>query len=691
MYVNEFFSLNDESVESLYNTPYSFGYDGYGEIVYYRTYSRETPNGNEVWPDTVLRVTNGTFTIRKDWYLKNNIFWDEVKWQKRATRFANNMLKMYWMPPGRGLWAMGTKFVYERGSMALNNCAFTYLHGTDEFANDCAWMMDALMLGCGVGFEPTKEKIDLSYNTRTFTYVIPDSREGWCRALYHKIQSHLGGPQVEFIYKLIRPKGVPIKGFGGRASGPGPLKDLLTNIDTYFQRYKSTGCLTRLKTDIANNIGTCVVAGNVRRSAELALGEIDDPVFLELKNYELNPDRATIGYMSNNTVKLYRDEDYTKLSEISKRVIVRGEPGGANIKNFSCGRVGKKTKVKDKARGLNPCGEITLEDKELCNVVETAPTVCPDWKEALEDATLYASTVSLLPTHSPQTNAVVTRNRRIGVSIMDYTGWLQSTPQSRIIRDLRDGYKHVRKVNAQLNAEAGVPAAIKCTTIKPGGTVPKLVGVTPGAGYPTFKYTLRRTRIAANHPMVERLAKANIPIEPEALDPKNTLVFSYPILQGPAEPNASLWEQMMNLITLQTEWADNSVSNTLYFIPEWETYKGEPTNAEDGVTYRDGYKCVVKGGWATTYKHNPVNEEHLIEKVLATGIRFIKSFSLLPHSRYGAYAQMPEEGITEEEYNKMKSTIKPIDWSNYHGSDGEDEKYCSGPTCVLPIPDQATT
>jgi ribonucleoside-triphosphate reductase (thioredoxin) len=355
----------------------------------------------------------------------------------------------------------------------------------------------------------------------------------------------------------------------------------------------------------------------------------------------------------------------------------------------------------------NSGGEITLEDYELCNLVETCPTRCPDvesWYRACKFATTYASTVSLLPTHRPETNRVVSRNRRIGVGIIDWTGWVHQCGLQNVTKYMRRGYKIVRSVNETVNAEAGVPSSIKVTTMKPGGSVPKLPGLTSGLGYPTFKYTIRRIRVAANHPMVRVLKAAGIPNEPEKYDQAGTLVFSFPIIQGPSEPatEVSLWQQAVNLATVQREWADNAVSNTLYFKPKWqlilstndkftlyERQQNEGWNYEEdphsSYVDTDGkYKVQVTQWGYELYKFNPDHEEDQILKVLAAFAPLIKSCSLLPHTANGVYEQTPEEGITEEQYNILKAGIKKIDWSGYRGSDGEDEKYCQGDVCELP-------
>lgn len=708
-YIKEHFFFTDDFCNRLQRRKAEFGYDGFGEIVFYRTYSRSKPNGfNENWADVVIRVIQGCLSIRKDWYLRNFIEWNEAYWQEYAQGMALAMFKMEWIPPGRGLWAMGTDFVYERGSMALNNCAFVKLKSA-SLGQDFDWMMDALMLGVGVGFEPVRDGLRFHVPVGTYPHVITDDREGWTTSVKLLIDAYTKPNQrvPEFIYNEIRPAGQLIKGFGGKASGPAPLMRLHEQIQNACRAALDImPDEVKFKADIANQIGVCVVAGNVRRSAELCQGSINDAIFLDLKR---DPSRAEWMWMSNNSVILDKNRDFGLLHEVANRVIERGEPGIMNLRNFQTGRVGKKNKGlrKDLAEGLNPCGEITLEDYELCNLVETCPTRCrtvEDWYRACKYATLYASTVSLLPTHRPETNRVVSRNRRIGVGIIDWTGWVHNEGLHKVVDYMRRGYKVVRSVNDTVNAEAGVPSSIKVTTMKPGGSVPKLPGRTSGLGYPTFKYTLRRIRVATNHPMVPILKNAGIPWEPEKFDKDGTLVFAFPIIQGPAEPatEVSLWQQAVNLATLQREWADNAVSNTLYFKPKWQLIldtpsleklyekqrvKGWEYEEKPHSNYEDlhgRYKVEVTEFGYKLYEFNPAHEEDQILKVLASHAPLIKSCSLLPHTANGVYEQTPEEGITQEEYERLKGSIKRIDWSGYKGSDGEDEKYCQGDICELP-------
>lgn len=435
--------------------------------------------------------------------------------------------------------------------------------------------------------------------------------------------------------------------------------------------------------------------------------------------------------MSNNTVALMSDEDFDRLGEVARRVIQRGEPGVMNLRNMKFARIGKSQEGHREDRGdmLNPCGEIPLEDKETCNISETLPTRCAndaEWLRACEFASFYSSTVSLLPTHRPETNAVIARNRRIGVGIVDITGWIHESSMNRVIKLMRKGYDVVRQTNALANGEAGVPVAIRVTTVKPGGTVPKVAGRTSGASYPTFSETNFNTRVAANAPVVPLLKRAGIPYEPEVFDPKGTLVFKWPVLQGPAPAadGVSLWQQAMLLTMIQREWADNAVSNTLYFRPKWVLSKHVQVSADINkalrgkssakrlrdlwkevenskrkvVVYEDGRRKYVlfwekwpmfqgaSNVQLKVYEFDPNHEEDIIEPVLSSIAPLIKSCSLLPHSAKGVYRQMPQEGLTREEYEEAVANLKRVDWTDFTGEaspDGEADKYCSGEGCVV--------
>lgn len=716
-FITEDFEVRTSTYDAIKKMKPNFGYNGFGELVYYRSYSRIMRDdfgevlGQEDWADTVLRVINGVMSIRKDWYVRNRISWNEAYWQNYAQSMAAALFRMEWMPPGRGLWAMGTDAVRKRGAMPLYNCAFTEIGRT--WIDDLCWLMDSSMCGVGVGFRPYRTNLQLQMpRSQSYCYIVPDTREGWVAALRRLLDSYNGGPGVYFDFSQVRGPGLPIKTFGGISSGPEPLRKLLDQVRHLCDRYISDPDYddeVRFLTDLANLVGVCVISGNVRRSAEIALCEADDPIFGSLKDYKMFPERAAWGWMSNNSYLLSEPEHFEMMDEIAYANIQGHDVGYLNMCNLPLGRIGKNDGLRpDAATGINPCGEIPLEHREVCNLSETVPTRCATsgaWLQACEYAAFYSSTVTLLPTHQPSTNAVIARNRRIGVSLMDFSGWKHTVGVAEVTRLMRKGYARIREVNSALAKEAGIPESIRVTTVKPGGTVPKLAGRTGGAGHPTFEHTLRRIRVGTHTPINKILIEAGLPYEPELYTP-DTNVFEYPTLQGPAEPatKVTLWEQAMNIVLLQREWSDNAVSNTLYFKPRWRPVKGDVVpDSDNHVTLKlDEDYCLSSPATGTHYyniKHgsykvqdgkffieDPNHEENQIADVLAHIAPVTKSVSLLPHSDAGMFAQSPEEGITPAEYHRRVMALKEIDWSKLSGSDGIDEKFCTGDACAIPLP-----
>ncbi len=678
------FSLSPEYIDQFYEVPYSMGYEesSFGEIVYFRTYSRLKENGNqENWHDTVLRVINGVFTIRRWWCETHHLPWNEEAAQERAWKMALSMLKMTWLPPGRGIWLMGSDYLYERGSMGLFNCGFVEVN---DLAEDLSWLMDSLMCGVGSGFSTTTKPQVLQEPLHPETYIIPDTREGWVESVRLLLASYLQtNPEDthkwDFDCSEVRGAGLPIKGFGGTASGPEPLQLLHDRIRLNCSAYINKNIdWVHLVTNLANCVGEAVVAGNVRRSSEIALGNPRDTSFLELKNYEKHPERMAWGRMSNNTCVFKTRDDFFTIPEIVKYAKKNGEPGFYNLINAQrYARYGDLTYGEDTGIGLNPCGEIVLESRELCNLSEVFPSRCSTRKEflqAIENATFYSSTVALYPTHSLETNKVLARNRRIGVSLSGIAQWIDQWTLTRCISWMKDGYHLVREKNKEFNTNAGVPPSIRVTTVKPSGSISQIAGVTSGMHFSLYRFSIRRMIVAADHPLVDILSEAGYNMEPQIdfvpphelnghhlfekyrdfargdmvpVRSEKSVVFEIPICNKNSRPQneVSAWEQFALAATLQREWADNSVSATITFDPE--------------------------------------TEGHQLEQMIAQFLPVMKAFSVLPQLEEKVYPQMPYEKITEEEYNSRIALLKPINWSKFSGSDGFDEKYCTTDKCEI--------
>lgn len=575
------------------------------------------------------------------------------------------ILALRWVPPGRGLWAMGA--MTDQGLYAaLNNCGFVSTAGlAGDPARPFAFLMDAAMLGVGVGFD-TKGAGEVEVvlpEGPPRTHVVADSREGWVESVRDLIGCFLpplvGAGAAEsrrpivFDYSKVRPAGQPIRGFGGVASGPAPLEHLHGRIVAVLERNAGSRLTVTSIVDLMNHIGKCVVSGNVRQTAEIAFGDPDSAEYVDLKNYAVNPHRAEYGWTSNNSVLARVGMDY---SGVVERIRINGEPGLAWLDNMRAySRMGRAPDHKDRlALGGNPCLEQTLESYELCCLVETFParhSDAQDYARTLRSAFLYAKTVTLGSTSWPETNAVMARNRRIGASMSGIAQMVASRGIETLREFCETGYQAIQGYDAEYSERFRVPRSIKTTSVKPSGTVSLLAGATPGIHFPESRFYVRRMRIGASSDLVAPLRAAGYPVEP-AVNEKNTLVVEFPVDAGEGVrvlDDVSMWEQLALAAFMQTHWADNQVSATITFDPNTE---GPHLKAA-----LDLYQYQLKG------------------------------VSFLPRLPAGAYPQMPYEKISEEEYRKRLANLKPLNLASTprtsEAPSEAPEKFCDTDKCVL--------
>jgi adenosylcobalamin-dependent ribonucleoside-triphosphate reductase len=493
--------------------------------------------------------------------------------------------------------------------------------------------MDALMLGCGVGVNIQREYVyklppvvesyqrPVRRDEAGADFIVPDSREGWVELLRRTLESAFR-PDVSsgFTYstQLVRGKGTPIKSFGGIASGPEDLVWGIGEVGKVLEgrvgkQLRPIDCL-----DIINIIGAVVVAGNVRRSAIIAIGDHDDIQFLRAKRWDLGgvPNWRA---MSNNSVVC---NDFGLLpEEFWEGYKGNGEPYGIiNLKLArACGRIGE-TQYKDKkVRGFNPCAEQSLEDYETCCLAEI---FLPNVKSAAElfDLTTLLYRINKhslsLPCHHPETQSIVNRNMRMGIGV---TGYLQASDEQR--EWLKDNYEKLREFDKAYSESKGWNPSIKLTTVKPSGTLSLLPGVTPGCHPAYSKYLIRRIRFASNSPIVETCRNAGYKVEFQRHDDGtpnyDTVVVEFPFAYGETATVASelgAVDQLNVVKRLQTEWSDNAVSCTIYFKPD----------------ELDSIREYLKANYNKNFK----------------------SLSFLLHSGHG-FDQAPLEEITKEQYDEL--------------------------------------
>ncbi len=671
------FRLSESFIEQYKDRPVAWGFkdaggNSLGEITFIRTYSRIKDDGTkERWWEVCKRVVEGMFSIQRDWCETNRLPWNGNKAQHSAQEAYERLFTFKWTPPGRGLWVMGTPLVHEqKNSAALQNCAFvsTKEMSKNDPSKPFRFLMEASMLGIGVGFDSEGAKKDIKVHEPKRSeevFVVPDTREGWVETMAIVVDAWLNGGSIPvFDYSEVRPAGSPIKTFGGTAAGPGPLMRLVRRLDEIFEQRIGDQVDSRLIADIGNMVGVCVVSGNVRRSAELMMGDIDDKDFVNLKNYDMFPERNTYdpdpdksgwGYMSNNSVSVKVGDDLTGIAEGIAR---NGEPGVIWMDiTRGYGRLDDPKNNKDyRAQGYNPCAEQSLESMECCTLVETylnRHESLEDYKRTLKYAYLYAKTVTLLPTHWAETNAIMQRNRRIGASMSGIANFADNNGLPVLRKWQDEGYAVINEYDVMYSEWLGVRESIKKTTVKPSGTVSILAGESPGAHWsPGGTRYYRLIRFSKADPMVPRFEQANYRIEPASEDPEGTVVVYFPVESSArrSERDVTIFEKANIAAQSQRYWSDNSVSITVSFDAEKEA---------------DHVATVL----------------HMYEGQL-------KTVSFLPQGNM-TYPQMPYTQITDEEFNADAMKLLRLDLGAIYAGNALDavgEAYCTTDACELPTP-----
>ncbi|KRM34889.1 ribonucleoside-triphosphate reductase, adenosylcobalamin-dependent [Agrilactobacillus composti DSM 18527 = JCM 14202] len=718
-----------------------------GWVTYKRTYARWLPDKQrtENWAETVKRVVEGNINL--DPRLSGpEVDADVVA---DLTVEAEQLFKLIYglaaTPSGRNLWISGTDYQKRNGD-ALNNCWFiamrpqaygdshiqpSYLDPAQKAVSmPYAFLFDQLMKGGGVGFSVVQAnvqqmpKVDRSINltilidkasdsydaslklgatdktawlaqhdkNQVAYYELPDTREGWVLANAEMMDLHFDATNVndndDLVLDIsqIRPKGARIKGFGGTASGPMPLVEMLFDINALLNTRLNAKLTSVDCTDMANMIGKTVVAGNVRRSAELALGSGEDNDFITMKQ-----DQEKLmhhRWASNNSVAVdTRFSDYTAIADA---IAHNGEPGIVNLelsKNYGRLIDGLQADIDGDVEGTNPCGEISLANGEPCNLFEVFPYVASqqgwDLKDAFGLATRYAKRVTFSPYDWEVSRNVIQKNRRIGISMSGIQDWILGTFGNRVVKGFKtvqdpatgmtvnepiydpaavktvDGLYH-----AVIDADKAYSDALDCapslkhTTVKPSGTVSKLAGVSEGMHFHYADYLIQRIRFQDNDPLLPALKACGYHMEPDVYT-KNTVCVEFPVKAANAESaefasagTVSIAEQFATQAFLQTYWSDNAVSCTVTFQPK---------------------EAKQIAGLMAQYRHT------------------IKSTSLLPYVGAG-FKQAPKEPIAASEYEKRHAEISgdvaqvfAAQNDNHDQKDIElvDQSDCAGGACPI--------
>jgi len=464
--------------------------------------------------------------------------------------------------------------------------------------------------------------LDFTHND-TVKITIGDSKEGWVQSLdyffkvlysseYRKIKT------VLLNYDNVRERGEKLRTFGGTASGHSSMKNMFTKISKVVEKaaVRQAGARTKLHPidclDIANIIGENVVVGGVRRTAEIVLIDADDDECIKAKNqlYKKVDEKWVIDQdlahrqMSNNSIYYEKKPTREKLHWHLTQMRYSGEPGWVNAE------AGKKRRPN--FNGINPCGEILLDSKGLCNLTTINVEAFVSAKGDLDiDGLLEAQRLSARAGYRmtcteleiPEWNNVQQRDKLLGCSL---TGWqdmvnatgMNKEAQKELLKKMKEAAKEAANNYAD---ELGLPHPLLTTTVKPEGTLSLLPVVSSGVHFSHAPYYIRRIRISADDPLAKVCEELGYPIVPEVgqtVENCSTKVVEFPVKapEGKHKGDVSAVEQLEIYKMFMDDYVEHNCSITVHVresewddVEQWVFEHWDETVALSFLSYDDSF------------------------------------------------------------------------------------------------------
>lgn len=618
----------------------------YQKFIHASRYARWVPDENrrETWEETVNRYT-GFFKKRFDVFPEDKV--------NKAIR----ELKV--MPSMRCLMTAGPAL--DRDEIAGYNCSFVAIDSPKAFDE----VMYILMCGTGVGFSVERQftnnlpVVAEEFHETDTSIRVKDSRIGWASAYRELISLLYSGRLPKWDTSGIRPAGARLRTFGGRASGPKPLEDLFAFTVHTFKRAAGRKLNSLECHDLVCKVADIVIVGGVRRSALISLSNLTDDRMRNAKNgawWEDNVQRA----LANNSVA-YTEKPDVGIFLKEWGTLYESKSGERGLFN----RVAATKKATSNGRrdvdghdfGTNPCGEIILRSKGVCNLSEVVireNDTLADLKEKIEVATIvgtFQSTLTNFRYLRSEWKKNQEEERLLGVSmtgIMDHP--VLSKPSEECISWLKELREHAIAVNKEWASVLGIPQSVAITTVKPSGTVSQLVGCSSGIHPAYSKHYIRTVRMDNKDPLTTFFKEAGIPNEPDVTKPNDITIFSFPqqgSKSGITRNETNALEQLELYSVYQKHWTEHNPSITVY--------------------YKDNEFLDV-GAWI----YNNFSD--------------VSGVSLLPHSDH-VYKQAPYQEVTEEYFTEFSNAFPVVDWSKFKEEEdtttGTQELSCTAGVCEV--------
>ncbi len=648
--------LNAESKKYFVNNPL-------GEFIYLRSYARwiESENRRETWIETVDRYIS---------FMKENLA-NKLS-ESEYVDLRQAILSQEVMPSMRLMQFSGEPA--RRCNACAYNCTFIAPTKIEDFAE----IMYLSMQGCGVGFAVESENIEQlpqikkQTNGHITTFVVGDSKEGWCDALTAGLKTWYDGKDIEFDFSQIRPAGVRLKVMGGKASGPEPLRSLLQFSREKILRRQGRRLRPIDAHDIICKIGECVVAGGVRRTAMISLSDFDDIELRDAKKGQFflsDPHRM----VANNSAVYENRPTNTELMEewLALMKSGSGERGIFNrgflhttlpkrrAKYFQTKGFLNSDGVVTGPIGTNPCGEIILQSKQFCNLTEVIARA-DDTHDSLIRKTRLAAILGTYQASLTKFNYISKEwaehcraESLLGVSV---TGQWDSSA-ARDPKTLSDMREIAITTNEEYAKRFGINPALAVTAVKPSGTVSQTFNCSSGIHPRHSKYYIRRVRISATDSLFKMLRDQGVPYYPEVgQNPDNatTYVLEFPV-QSPGK----------------AKFKDDFTA--LEQLEYWKTVKLNYTEHNPSATISIG-----EDEWVGVVDWLQKNWD------IIGGLSFLPRFDHV-------YQLAPYEAIDQKRFEELSAAFPDIDYSKlliYERTDETEQKRelaCAGGACEIEI------
>lgn len=659
------------------------GIDTRADVIIKRTYSRPNEQGNyESWNDIVARVIN-----HQRW------LWERAKGStlqlneiEELKELQQLMFDRKVLTSGRTLWLGGTDIAKTRESSQFN-CSFTKVETVYDVV-DVLWL---LLQGCGVGFSPVVGTLngfahpipeieiirstkvlnaDGTYdkgredNLETFvdgvwTISIGDSAESWAKSIGKLLAGKYKAKKLVFDFSNLRPAGIRLKGYGWISSGDSALAKAYEAIAKILNQ-RAGQLLTRMDIlDVVNWLGTVLSS---RRSAQIALFEYGEEEWKEFalakKEWWLTGNSQRI--QSNNSLTFQDKPSREQLMEIFG---LMGEAGGSEP-----GFVNAQT-AKKRARwfyGSNPCCEILLGNKTFCNLMEIDIAKFRGNSAGLLRATELAARANYRQTCVNLKDGILQEAWHLNNEFLRLCG-VGLTGIAR--RDDISYYDYTTMERSAVYGaysmadELGMQRPKNVTTVKPSGTLSKIMGTTEGVHKPLGKYIFNNVNFGKHDPLIEKLKAAN-----------------YRMMQNPADPEGII-------VTFPIAWEDVEFDKVTK--PDGSVVE---VNLESAITQLERYKklqtAYCQQNVSNTISYSPDEVPEIVDWLLANwdiyvGVSFLYRADPTKTAKDLGYLYLPQEVVTKETYDEYVATLKDV---NFTGTDGEFEvesQECAGGACPI--------